>query len=344
LQKIKDEMKNLRKKSMGFRIIYLIVILLAGFCPTPLLSVLIQMLVNGVAFREAMSCLMNDVGGLRMMQGVQTLLVFVLPPFLLCRVFREPTTSYLSIKKVPWTDFLIAFVCVLASVPIINLLTAWNESIQLPACLSGLEKWMRASENRAAYATEMLMSGTGLMDYLACLLVVAIMAGFGEELLFRGVIQRMFSDAFDKRGERVEMEYPSSSYLYIPSQRSYTPSIKAMTAAIWLTAFIFSAIHFQFYGFIPRLLLGAWFGYLLWWTGSIWVPIFAHFMNNALSLSFGFAEKLGWIPQNLGDDIGTGSSWWICLISLLMIALSVVYYLQSYRLQSGHMTSDVRLS
>ncbi|HMR19324.1 MAG TPA: CPBP family intramembrane metalloprotease, partial [Sphingobacterium sp.] len=63
--------------------------------------------------------------------------------------------------------------------------------------------------------------------------------------------------------------------------------------AIWITAVVFSAIHFQFYGFFPRLLLGAFFGYMMAWTQNIWVPVVAHFINNAsvTLLAFYFTKQ-----------------------------------------------------
>lgn len=326
MRKIKKEVKNIDNKSLLIRTIILIITLLVGLLLTPFLSALLQMLFHGVNYRQAMLSIMNDVGGLRLMQGVQTLCVFVLPAFVFCWIFRESPSSFLSIKKAQGVDFLIAFVCVLASVPVINLLMQWNESMQFPEWLSGVERWMRESEDRATYATNLLMSGTTIADYLACLLVVSILAGFGEELIFRGIIQRLLLDALDRKSRESIPESPSSSYLYMAQQKKYLPSAKSETWAIWLTAIIFSIIHFQFYGFIPRMLMGAWFGYLLWWTGSIWVPIFAHFLNNALSMSFSFAANIGWIKPDFGDNIGTGSSWWLCLISLFLFAICVLYY------------------
>jgi membrane protease YdiL (CAAX protease family) len=91
-----------------------------------------------------------------------------------------------------------------------------------------------------------------------------------------------------------------------------------MHVTIWTVAVLFSAIHLQFFGFVPRLLLGAWFGYLLWWTGSIWVPVLAHFTNNALSTLATYSLNKGLLSEN-PDGIGLGETWWLCLISIFLL-------------------------
>jgi membrane protease YdiL (CAAX protease family) len=85
--------------------------------------------------------------------------------------------------------------------------------------------------------------------------VIAVLPGIGEELLFRGFLQNLLKRIF-----------------------------KNDHVAIWVAAVLFSAIHFQFYGFIPRMLLGALFGYIYVWSGNLLYPIIAHFVNNCVSL------------------------------------------------------------
>ena len=89
--------------------------------------------------------------------------------------------------------------------------------------------------------------------------------------------------------------------------------------AIWITAIIFSAVHFQFYGFIPRVLLGAFFGYLALWSGSLWLPIFAHALNNSLVVISTWLTKRNTIDIDI-NKIGTEYS----SESLLFIAISVI--------------------
>jgi membrane protease YdiL (CAAX protease family) len=76
---------------------------------------------------------------------------------------------------------------------------------------------------------------------------------------------------------------------------------KNKTTIIWICAAIFSAIHMQFLGFVPRLLLGAYFGYLLIWSGNIWLPIIAHFCNNAIAVLLMSSDKLKDLEFVTGD-------------------------------------------
>jgi uncharacterized protein len=59
---------------------------------------------------------------------------------------------------------------------------------------------------------------------------------------------------------------------------------KNIHVSIWFAAILFSAIHFQFFGFVPRMLLGALFGYIYYWSGNLTLAILAHFVNNGVSV------------------------------------------------------------
>jgi hypothetical protein len=121
-------------------------------------------------------------------------------------------------------------------------------------------------------------------DLVLNLFVLAVIPALGEELLFRGLLQKMFNELF-----------------------------KNKHIAILVTAAIFSAIHMQFYGFIPRMLLGALFGYLLVWSGSIWVPVLAHFFNNAMVVIFSYLSSKSLLPFD-ENTIGTENNHMILLI------------------------------
>ena len=97
------------------------------------------------------------------------------------------------------------------------------------------------------------------------------MAGLSEEILFRGTLQQLFLSSGLNRH-----------------------------LAIWITSIIFSAIHMQFFGFVPRLLLGAYFGYLLWWSRSLWLPVIIHAFNNSIVVYSTW--KSGEISEGGGDS------------------------------------------
>lgn len=187
--------------------------------------------------------------------------------------------------------------------------------------MSEIEIWMRSSEAAAAKLTEQLLSGTSWTDLVANLIIIAVMAGFGEELFFRGLLQKLVSDFFNNQSDDAKAK-----------RKKWTNH-----ATIWIIAFIFSAIHFQFYGFFPRFLLGAWFGYLLLWTESIWIPIIAHTTNNALSTIFSFAEKREHLFFN-PESPGTNDTEWFSIISLLLIICCAVMFRKNQNTTFANLT------
>ena len=140
---------------------------------------------------------------------------------------------------------------VLAFTPFDGLVIEWNQNLHLPQTLAPTEQWMRDQETKLSGLTKYLTTFSTTGQFLVAMLVIAVIPAIGEETLFRGVLQRNFS--------------------------YWTGNVHV---GIWLSAIIFSAIHVQFLGFFPRMLLGALFGYLYVWSGNLWIPILAHFVNN----------------------------------------------------------------
>lgn len=199
-------------------------------------------------------------------------------------------------QSIPMKSEIIAIFLVLVASPGINLLSYLNRQIALPECLSGIETWMQQQEEAAAVLTERFLSADSIGVFVVNILLMALLPAVAEELTFRGVLQHLFT----------------------PRTGIRTPHI-----AIWATAIIFSAIHCQFYGFIPRMLLGAVFGYALVWSGSLWLPILMHFTNNALAVIVYFiAHKAGWDTNNM-DAFGTGDTWWVGVLSLALVVVGI---------------------
>ena len=145
--------------------------------------------------------------------------------------------------------------------PVINLLGLLNKQMELPAFMAPIEEWMRAQETLAEQLTTILLSSDSVWVILANLIVIAVTAGITEEFLFRGALQRVIG------------KWTSNPH-----------------TIIWIAAILFSAFHLQFYGFLPRMILGACFGYLLYWSKSIWISVFSHFVNNA-SAAIGMSDS-----------------------------------------------------
>lgn len=298
-------------KTFFLRILSLFFLLLAGLAVTALLYVLISFIQCGFdtnLISEKMKNMTSDAGQIRLIQTLQSFCIFIIPPFVLCEIYGVSSSRFLSLKLPDWKPAFIGMLSIVAMMPLLNVLVAWNEGLHLPEFLQEAERWMRASEDSAKMVTDRLMAGTSGLDLFLNLIIVAVLAGVGEELFFRGLLMSIFTDALKSKSGLVLKPW-------------------VMHVSIWTIAILFSAIHMQFFGFFPRLIIGAWFGYLLWWTGSIWVPILAHFANNALSTLAIFEQNKGVLTDN-PDRWGMGNTWWLSLISLLLIAGTVRYFLK----------------
>ena len=189
-------------------------------------------------------------------QGISHLCAFTLAPLALLLSFGQSLSDYLNpVKQIPAGLLLLSALLILAIMPANSWIIDLNTNMHLPEFLAGFESWAKAKEEALKKLTEYLTRFGSLGEFLLGLLVFGLIPAVGEELVFRGVIQRQFIRWFQN------------------------PHV-----GIWVTALIFGAIHLQFYGMLPRTLLGALLGYLYWWSGNIWVPILGHFINNGFTV------------------------------------------------------------
>ena len=169
--------------------------------------------------------------------------------------------------------------------------------MNLPGWLSGLEAWMRTKENYASELTGLLIKSAGIGALIINVIVLAIIPSVAEEMIFRGILQQILCRIF----------------------RSYH-------IGIWITAFLFSAIHFQFFGFFPRLILGLSFGYLFYWSGNLWLAIIAHFINNAVLVVM--SHFMGW--NELGNKAsGLAEKQILFPLVPALISVGIFYYFWS---------------
>lgn len=131
----------------------------------------------------------------------------------------------------------------------------WNRNWDLPGWLDGFENWSRRQQEKIGELTKFLTQFDSVGKLLLGLLIIAVIPAIGEELFFRGVVQSIF------------LRWTKNAHW-----------------AVWITGVLFSFIHFQLDGFVPRMLLGVVFGYLYVWSGNIWYPIWAHFVNNGITV------------------------------------------------------------
>lgn len=228
---------------------------------------------------------------LKYFQTVQSVGMFILPPLILAYLFQGSVSRYLYLNRsFPSSTFLLVVLLMFVMSPVINFLGEWNANMSLPSWMSGLEEWMRRSEDQATEITEAFLNVKTFPGLAFNLFMVAFLPAVGEELLFRGVIQKIF-----------------------------TRMTKSAHFGIWISAILFSAMHMQFYGFVPRVLLGALFGYLLVWSGSMWLPIIGHFLNNSIAVIGMFMINQGWISDKVEEYGSTENSYYAAILSLLVV-------------------------
>lgn len=230
----------------------------------------------------------NSTGGLLFMQGFQTIVLFGVTALVGVWITEDklnPLKQMLLNKGLSLKHGLIALFFAVAALPMISLLTEWNKGMELPSFLASMEEMMRQMEESAKEVTDQFLNTSSVGMMFVNLFVIALLPAVGEEMMFRGWLQRVL-------GKSVNYH-----------------------TAIWVSAFVFSAIHFQFYGFIPRMLIGAALGYLYCYTGSLWAPIIAHFTNNAAAVISAFLVYNGYISIN-PDLIGTGDTWYLSVASV----------------------------
>jgi hypothetical protein len=164
--------------------------------------------------------------------------------------------------------------------------------------MSGIETWIREKEESLNKLTEAFLRMDGIADLLINLFVIGLLAAISEEIFFRGCMQNAFF--------------------------GWTKNIHA---AVWVTAILFSALHLQFLGFVPRLMLGVVLGYLYVWTHSLWAPILFHFLNNGMAVLFAYLVEKGSIPSE-AETIGAGETpaYYILLSTLLSVGLMYFVY------------------
>lgn len=226
-----------------------IVLLFLSWVLGSILMLFVSLLLNNGSNQDAM---------MRISVVVQDVLMWVVPAIVTAMIVTRRPARLLAIDCLPsMRQTLLAIFLLIVSTPLMSWIINFNSSIHLPESLSMLETNLRAMEDASQKAVESLLATTSPLGIVVNILIIGLLAGFSEELFFRGALQRILAS-----------------------------SNMSVHAAIWISAIVFSALHFQFFGFIPRMLLGATFGYLLLWSGSVWLPMLIHALNNTAYVVF----------------------------------------------------------
>lgn len=289
-------------KNLFVQIIFLLLFILGGASIFSAFGAL-----TGMMFFPA-----SSTGMLRWTQLWGSLGGFFAPALLFSYCHDKKWFSYNSGNQMaPSHLFGIVAVLSIVIIPIVSLLGYWNGLMEFPESLAGIEKWMKDMEEANGAIIEQLMDDPRISIFLANLFVMALVPALGEEFIFRGTLQPICNKIF--RNEHV---------------------------AIWVTAFIFSAIHLQFYGFIPRLLLGAYLGYLFYWSRSIWVPVCAHLLHNGITTAIVFICNRNNINLDDTNPMDLQGALTIMIISFIIISIGI-YFLWKNRVLDKKNSSEI---
>lgn len=230
----------------------------------------------------------NGWYALLLLQATAHVSTYLIPPLLYWHyIERRRLTDFQARPFTPTVLWGLTLIVVVAFMPFNSLIIEWNAGMTLPDALGGVEQWMRNQEDQLARLTEFMTAFDTPTQFGVAMLVIGVLPAIGEEVLFRGVLQRKLTEHW------------------------VNPHL-----AIWVAAALFSAIHVQFYGFLPRLLLGALFGYLYYWSGSLLIAIFAHFVNNGVMVLMLYLYQRKLVDYNIEDNESV--PWTVALVSFFV--------------------------
>ncbi|MEL7148754.1 MAG: CPBP family intramembrane glutamic endopeptidase [Bacteroidota bacterium] len=223
-------------------------------------------------------------------------MLFILTPYLYVKFVLQSKSSYLFTASHAWLKgILLTVVLTLSFMGFNSILVEWNSQMVLPDFMSGIEDYIRSKEDQLARLTEFLTDFQTTDKYLYTMLIIGVIPAIGEEYLFRGVLQTIFE------------KFIGNPHL-----------------AILLASILFSAFHFQFYGFLPRMALGMLFGYLFYYSGNLIYPMIAHFINNGLTVTVLYLHKTGVIEFDI-ETAETPALWTVLMFLAIGIMLMFVF-------------------
>lgn len=283
--------------SSSLKLISLIVIIIICLFIFNILGIVIAMPIWG---SNALST--TNINFLKYLQIVNEIGLFIAPVLIFAYLVNKDIKRYLKIGHKPKMFALFAsFLLMFVSIPLISWLSSVNQAMHLPVWLNSVEKWMRDMQTSNDALSDSFLKDATKKGLLINMIMIAILPAIGEELLFRGALIKIFKRWFNN-----------------------------VHIAVVVSSIIFSAIHFQFFGFIPRLVLGVILGYLFVYSRNLWVPIFAHFVNNAFAVIIIFLNTKKIInidPDNLGNTNNDA----VAIIGSLVFVLLLMFALYKSR-------------
>lgn len=229
----------------------------------------------------------------------QNILAFFLAAYITVRIFnRHPLAALAMNHAGNGKDYLYMLKLYVFLLPTLNFIIDWNANMHLPASMQSLEASFRAMEDQAEAVTSQILSVTSVGGLIVNVLIIGILTGICEEVFFRGALQRILS------------------------------KIMPVWGAIVIAGLFFSLMHFQFFGFIPRFIIGAFLGWMMWQSGSIWVSAAGHALNNSLVVIAAWFTARG--HEINFDKIGVTDGFpWLIIVTLIAFICAVMNYSDS---------------
>jgi len=304
----------------GLQILLLLALMVAGACVGYAIVFAWARVGFGLSMPEMGGVLANPItspqgwGVLMMAQGVLLFAALAGGALALASALGYGWAEYFSPRRLGAGWWLLgAAALIVVILPFMSTLIAWNAGVHFPAFLHDFEVWARTSEDRATVLTKFLTRFNSASRFWVGVVVIALVPAIAEELVFRGVIQKNLV-------------------------RWFSPHV-----GVWLGAAIFSAIHFQFFGFVPRFVLGLVLGYLYLWSGNILVSMAAHFTQNAFQLLIIYLTQRGQFGWGFDPDATDALPWTLVVPSVLLTA-GLLYFLHQRMTAPAAPTTMLTLS
>jgi uncharacterized protein len=285
----------------GVHILLVLVTVFFGFAIVgPAIGIVVVLTFYAGSITEFMAAVSNPIGHPEIklpffiIQGCATFFGLIVAPALLVVAKKKSLKVFFSIPSSKQSLYIITVIVTITFMLVNSPFIEWNASVHLPGFLKGFEEWARTREDFATEVTSFLTSFDGTGQLLIGLFVIAVLPAIGEEFMFRGLLQ--------------------------PQLHKSTGNIHL---AIWISAFLFSAMHMQFFGLVPRMLLGGLFGYLYYWSGNLWIAMLAHFVNNGFSVLMLYFHQQGVSELDMNS---TESAPWGLVAGATLVTFILLYF------------------
>lgn len=286
------------KALLDLIIVFTIIILLSGtlgLLSTTFISWVYQLSLNEVV-NDPTLWSPESINFIKINLVFNHLFTFILPPLIFVALYkRETIANYFNLKKDLSIYYLsLSIIILIVSVPLVHYSFYLNQQIDLP-------DFLQSMESRTEELMKAILSEKTIPALLTNLFLIAVIPALGEELLFRGILQKKLITIFNNKW-----------------------------VGVTLAAIIFSAIHFQFEGFLPRAILGFILGAIYLYTNNLWYPIIAHFFNNGIQV------VLAYFNPEMVEDVNTPITmpWYLALLSLILIIIIMIQF-KKFNFQSN---------